>query len=167
MMPERDLDTFDLKILQVLSEEGRISWRDLADRIGLSFSPTLRRVRRLEEEGTIRGYMASIDETRVLGSMVVFISVTLERQIKENLTIFEDKVARLPKVIGGFLISGNPDYLIHAVVRDLKHYQTFLDYMTTLPGVARIQSNFAVKTFVRRAAPLIASSKTRKMPSSE
>ncbi|GGF55300.1 AsnC family transcriptional regulator [Azorhizobium oxalatiphilum] len=154
-MQDRELDAFDLKILDELSKDGRVSWRDLADRIGLSFSPTLRRVRRLEEEGTIRGYTASIDEKRVLGSVQVFISVTLERQVKEILTRFEAKVEGMPEVIGGFLISGSSDYLLHAVVRDLAHYQAMLDQLTTIDGVARIQSNFAVKSFIRRSAPLI------------
>ncbi|MGE4371995.1 MAG: Lrp/AsnC family transcriptional regulator [Xanthobacter sp.] len=156
MNPDRELDQFDLRILQVLSDEGRISWRELADRIGLSFSPTLRRVHRMEEEGTIRGYMVDIDERRILGAMTVFIHVTLERQVKEILDHFEAEVAQMPEVIGGFLISGSTDYMLHATVRDLPHYQATLDYLTTLPGVARIQSNFAVKTFVRRTNPLIA-----------
>ncbi len=156
MTPDRELDIFDLRILQVLSSEGRISWRDLAEKIGLSFSPTLRRVHRLEAEGTIRGYMVDIDERRILGSMTVFISVTLERQVKEILDHFEERVAQMPEVVGGFLINGSSDYMLHAAVRDLPHYQATLDYLTTLPGVARIQSNFAVKTFVRRTNPLIA-----------
>jgi Lrp/AsnC family transcriptional regulator, leucine-responsive regulatory protein len=147
-----DLDTFDRKILAILSEDGRISWRDLAVRIGLSFSPTLRRVRKLEDSGTIRGYTAVFDETRLLGTMGVFVSVTLERQIKEALVTFEEKVAAIPEVIGGYQTSGGSDYLIHAMVRDLPHYQQLLDFLTTVPGVSRIQSNFAIKTFVRRSA---------------
>lgn len=155
MNSERELDVFDLRILQVLSSEGRISWRELAENRPFLF-PTLRRVHRLEAEGTIRGYMVDIDERRILGSMTVFISVTLERQVKEILDHFEARVAQMPEVVGGFLISGSTDYMLHAAVRDLAHYQATLDYLTTLPGVARIQSNFAVKTFVRRTNPLIA-----------
>lgn len=147
-----DLDSFDQKILHVLGDDGRISWRDLASRIGLSFTPTLRRVRKLEEEGIIRGYTAVFDENRLLGTMGVFISVTLERQIKDALTAFEHSVASMPEVVGGYQTSGSSDYLIHAMVRDLPHYQQLLDFLTTVPGVARIQSNFAIKTFVRRSA---------------
>jgi DNA-binding Lrp family transcriptional regulator len=84
--------------------------------------------------------------------MGVFIYVTLERQIKDVLTIFEQSVASLPEVVGGYQTSGSTDYLIHAMVRDLPHYQQLLDFLTTVPGVARIQSNFAIKTFVRRSA---------------
>lgn len=149
----RDLDTFDRKILSILTEEGRISWRDLAARIGLSFSPTLRRVRKLEETGAIQGYTALLDESRLLGTMGVFIHVTLEKQTKDQLTGFEATVAAMPEVVGGFLISGSPDYLLHAMVRDLEHYQQLLDVLTTMTNVARIESNFVVKSFVRRPAP--------------
>ncbi len=147
----RELDGFDRKILSILGEDGRISWRDLAGRIGLSFSPTLRRVRQLEESGTIRGYAAVLDETKLLGTIGVFVSVTLERQTKDVLIAFEDHVSSVPEVVGGYQTSGSSDYLLHAVVRDLPHYQQLLDYLTTVPGVARIQSNFAIKTFVRRS----------------
>lgn len=155
-MIHMDLDTFDQKILHVLGEDGRISWRDLAARIGLSFSPTLRRVRKLEQEGIIRGYTAVFDENRLLGTMGVFISVTLERQIKDALVMFEHSVASMPEVVGGYQTSGSSDYLIHAMVRDLPHYQQLLDFLTTVPGVARIQTNFATKTFVRRSAAFTA-----------
>jgi Lrp/AsnC family transcriptional regulator, leucine-responsive regulatory protein len=149
------LDAFDLKIIQALTENGRISWRDLAAQIGLSFSPTLRRVRRLEEDEVIQGYSVRVDESRLMGAMGVFISVTLERQVKDVLSKFEAIVAALPEIIGGFLISGSHDYMLHGAVRDLDHYQKLLDCLTTIPGVARIQSSFVVKTFVRRTAPLM------------
>lgn len=148
----QELDSFDRKILKILGEDGRISWRDLAVRIGLSFSPTLRRVRKLEEQGIVRGYAAVFDESRLMGTMGVFISVTLERQNKQSLVAFEHSVALIPEVVGGYQTSGISDYLIHAMVRDLPHYQQLLDFLTMVPGVARIQSNFAVKTFVRRSA---------------
>ena len=147
----RELDSFDRKILSILGEDGRISWRDLAAKIGLSFSPTLRRVRLLEESGTIRGYAAVLDESKLLGTIGVFISVTLERQTKDVLHAFEDHVSSVPAVVGGYQTSGSSDYLLHAMVRDLPHYQELLDFLTTVPGVARIQSNFAIKTFIRRS----------------
>jgi len=147
----RELDSFDRKILSILGEDGRISWRDLAARIGLSFSPTLRRVRQLEENGTIRGYAAVLDESKLLGTIGIFISVTLERQTKDVLATFEEHVSSVAAVVGGYQTSGSSDYLLHAMVRDLPHYQELLDFLTTVPGVARIQSNFAIKTFIRRS----------------
>lgn len=149
------LDAYDRKILRRLAEDGRITWRDLAENIGLSLTPTLRRVRMLEEAGYINGYFARLDEARLAGSMIVFISVTLERQIREILDRFEDHVATLPEVMSGFLMSGGADYLLRAVVRDLDHYRELLDDLTQVEGVAHIQSSFALKSFVNRPVPLL------------
>ena len=150
-----DLDQFDRKILRALAEDGRISWRELADRIGLSLTPTLRRVRMLEESGMITGYHARLDEERLAGSMVVFISVTLERQVREVLDRFEEHVAMLPEVMSGFLMTGGSDYLLRAVVRSLAHYRELLDALTVVEGVAHIQSSFALKVFVKKPSALL------------
>lgn len=152
-----DLDAYDLKILRTLAQDGRMSWRDLGDMIGLSLTPTLRRVRRLEEDGYIRGYTASLDEKRLAGPMIVFVSITVERQISDVLDVFEEKVAQIPEVMGGYLMTGGADYLLRVVVRDLDHYQAFLDVLTRVPGVANIQSSFALKAFVNRPAPAVKS----------
>jgi Lrp/AsnC family leucine-responsive transcriptional regulator len=150
-----NLDRRDLRILQALSRDGRMSWSDLAVEIGLSLTPTLRRVRRLEQEGVIQGYAAKLDETRLLGSMAVFISVTLERQVDEVLNAFEASVLKVPEVMGGYLMSGGADYLLHAFVRDLEHYRGLLGQLTRLEGIAHIQSSFVLKAFVSRGAPLV------------
>jgi len=149
-----DLDTFDQKILSELASDGRLSWRDLAEKIGLSLSPTIRRVRRLEELGIIKGYYAAIDQGRLRDAIGVFITVALERQVKNALVEFERRVRAVPEVVGGYQISGASDYLIHAMVEDLPHYQTLLDNLTAIEGVSRIQSNFVVKTFIQRLPAL-------------
>jgi Lrp/AsnC family leucine-responsive transcriptional regulator len=150
-----DLDRYDLRILQRLIEDGRITWRDLAEEIGLSMTPTIRRVRLLEEAGYITGYSARLDEGRLAGTMIVFISVTLERQVREALDVFEARVTDLPEVMSGFLMTGGADYLMRAVVRNLDHYRDLLESLTQIPGVAHIQSSFALKSFVNRSAPLL------------
>lgn len=150
-----ELDQYDRKILRRLASDGRITWRDLAEDIGLSLTPTLRRVRLLEEAGYITGYFARLDEARLVGSMIAFISVTLERQTRETLGHFEEHVATLPEVMSGFLMTGGADYLLRAVVRDLDHYRELLEDLTQAEGVAHIQSSFALKAFVNRPAPLI------------
>jgi len=155
MCDMQELDGYDRKIIAALIRDGRLSWRDLAEEIGLSLTPTLRRVRRLEAEGLIQGYAARVDERRLLGAITVFVSVTLERQVEEALVVFEETVGGLPEVMGGFLMTGGADYLLHVIVRDLDHYQVLLGELTRTPGVAHIQSSFALKTFVRRAAPLM------------
>ncbi len=146
------LDAFDRKILRELSADGRLSWRDLAKRIGLSPSPTIRRVKRLEEIGVIRGYRAELDHGRLRGSVEVFVNVALERQVKPALERFEACVASMIEVVGGFQVSGSFDYVIHAVVGDLNHYRAFLEDLSATVGVARIESKFVVKSFVRRTA---------------
>ncbi len=148
------LDRIDLKILRELSRDGRVTWSELADRIGLTLTPTLRRVRRLEGAGFIRGYAATLDESRLKGTMIVFISVTLERQVRDALSVFENKVESLPEIMSGFLMSGGADYLLRAVVRDLAHYRELLEAITQINGVAHIQSSFALKAFVNRSVLL-------------
>jgi DNA-binding Lrp family transcriptional regulator len=144
----------DHRILQLLAAEGRVSWRELAQRVGLSLTPTLRRVRRLEAAGYISGYTARFDETRLGGGISVFISVTLERQTEEKLKVFEERIARVPEVMSCFRMTGGADYLLRVLVTDLASYQQFLlNTLTRIPGVAHIQSSFAIKPIVQRVAP--------------
>ena len=148
------LDRIDSKILQVLSREGRISWRDLAERIGLSLTPTLRRIRRLEESGLIAGYAARFDEDRLGLGITMFISVTLDRQTEETLKVFERRIADVPEVMSCHLMTGEADYLLRVVVADLATYQRFmLDVLTRIPGVAHIQSSLAIKPVFQRSTP--------------
>lgn len=149
------LDSYDTKILAKLTENGRITWRDLADEIGLSLTPTIRRVKQLEDLGYITGYFARLDETIISGEMSVFINVTLERQTKETLDDFESKVIALPEVMSAFLMSGGSDYLMRCVVRNLTHYRELLNEITKIPQVAHIQSSFALKTIINRPAPVL------------
>ncbi len=147
------LDAFDRRILRTLSEDGRIAWRDLAEAIGLSMTPTIRRVRRLEEAGLIEGYVARLNEERLVGSMSVFVSITLERQTEAALVAFEAEVAKSNNVLSCFLMTGGADYLLRVVVRDLNDYQRFvMDVLARLPGVARIQSSFALRPVLQRSA---------------
>jgi len=157
MIENRELDRMDLKILGRLSEDGRITWSDLAMEIGLSLTPTVRRVRALEESGLIQGYSARLDEQRLAGAMCVFINVTLERQVRHALTVFEEAVSQLPEIMSGFLMSGGSDYLLRAVVRDLDHYRDLLEAMTQVEGVANVQSSFALKSFINRPGPVLRS----------
>ena len=149
------LDRTDNQILNTLAKDGRISWRDLAERIGLSLTPTLRRVRRLEQDGIIAGYGVRIDQTKLIGSMAVFISITMERQVDEVLHAFEAAVLALPEIMGGYLMSGGSDYMLHAFVRDLEHYRLLLGQLTRLDGIAHIQSSFVLKSFAQRTAPAV------------
>ncbi|MEX3960455.1 AsnC family transcriptional regulator [Trinickia symbiotica] len=151
-----DLDKIDLKILRELSADGRLSWRDLAERIGLSLTPTLRRVHRLEEQGYIRGYFAHLDERKLIGGLTVFISVTLENQSEAAIQRFEKEIVVAPEVMSCFTMTGDADFILRVVVPDLDSYQSFLSKtLTRIPGVEHIRSSFALKTILNRTSPML------------
>ncbi|APX90481.1 ArsR family transcriptional regulator [Brevirhabdus pacifica] len=144
-MPTLRLDATDLRILKILQQRADISNLELAERVGLSPSPCLRRVRLLEEAGIIRSRVTLLDAAGI-GLMVnVFVSVTLEKQVKERLQEFEDDVRDRPEVVECYLMTGEADYLLRVVVPDLQHYEQFLkEHLTRIPGVASIKSSFAL-----------------------
>jgi DNA-binding Lrp family transcriptional regulator len=151
------LDSFDIKILSALADHGRVSWRDLADRIGLSLTPTLRRVRRLESEGYVLGYSARLNEERLGSPISVFVSVTLSVQTEESIRLFEQEIVKAPEVMSCFLMTGGADYMLRVVAPDLAGYQTFLmNSLTRVSGVAHIQSSFALRSVIQRPAPPLA-----------
>ncbi len=149
-------DKTDLKILKELALDGRMAWSALGDKVGLSLTPTLRRVRRLEEDGFIEGYVAKLDEGRLVGRMSVFVSVTLASQSEETIARFEEQIALAAEVMSCFLMTGDADYNLRVVVPDLDAYHHFLTRtLTRIEGVAHIKSSFALKTVLNRASPLL------------
>ncbi|MDG2050341.1 MAG: Lrp/AsnC family transcriptional regulator [Myxococcota bacterium] len=148
------MDSQDAMILQVLQEEGRLSNVHLAERVHLSESACLRRVRALEEDGTIRGYSARVDPRKAGVPGIVFVSITLERQDQEELHRFEEAVANVPEVMDCYLMTGEFDYLVRVVVADAEDFERIhRQALTRLPGVARIHSSFALRT-VKRSSSL-------------
>lgn len=155
MTTEPDIDRIDRKILRQLAQDGRMAWSALADQVGLSLTPTLRRVRRLEQAGYIKGYEAKLDEARLAGRISVLVSVTLTSQSEENLVRFEQAIVAAPEVMSCFLMTGDADYSLRVVVPDLETYQQFMTRtLTRIPGVAHIKSSFALRTVFNRASPL-------------
>jgi len=144
-----ELDQINREILRVLRGEGRISNVDLAARVGVSPSACLRRVRLLEKSGVIRGYAALVDLRSDTGGLVVMTQITLERQTKSFLDRFEQAVRRHPEVQDCYLMTGGADYLVKVKVRDASDYERLhQDVLSQLPGVARLQSSFAIRTVV-------------------
>lgn len=140
------LDRIDRKILAALQDDARLTNADLAEKVGLSPSPCLRRVKALEVAGVIRRYATLIDPAAVNLPVSVFVSVTLERQVEERLEAFEAAVVERPEVLECYLMTGEADYLLRVVVADLAAYERFLkDHLTRIPGVASIKSSFALK----------------------
>jgi Lrp/AsnC family leucine-responsive transcriptional regulator len=147
-----NIDRFDRHILEILQSDGRINNQDLADRIGLSPSPCLRRVRALEESGLIQGYRALLDAKKLGLTLMDLIHISMDKHTPERFTNFETAVAVLPEVLECLLITGqDADYQIKAVVRDMDHYQALLlNQITRIEGVTGVHSSFVLRRVVDR-----------------
>ena len=149
-MTKIKLDDIDRKIIGELQRNCRLTSQELADRVGLSASPCARRVRILEENGAIKGYVAVIDQAKVGLPVNVFASVKLERQREEELDTFSHAIAQWPEVADCYLMTGQRDYLLRIVVRDLEAYERFLkEKLTRLTCIASIESSFALGEVTR------------------
>jgi len=145
-MPKTALDALDRKILSGLQINGRMSLAELSDRVGLSPSPCLRRVRHLERSGVITRYVAVIDQRTVGLPVSVFVSIKLEKQKQESLDRFAKAVERWPEVLECYLMTGSRDYWLRVVVPDLEAYERFVKQkLTRLDGIASIESSFALE----------------------
>ena len=145
-MPTLKLDDLDRKILEYLQSDGRMSLADLADKVGLSPSPCLRRVRNLERVGVISRYVAVLDQRAVGLPVSVFVSIKLEKQRQEQLDGFAKAIARWPEVLECYLMTGPRDYWLRVVVPDLAAYERFVKQkLTRLEGIASIESSFALE----------------------
>ena len=140
------LDKIDRSILREILANARISNQDLSDRVGLSPSPCLRRLRRLEEQGVITGYTATLDEEKIGLPVAVFMSVKLERQVDQSLKTFEAEIMQCPEVVDCWLMTGENDYLLRILAPGLKEYEAFLTgVFTKIPGIASIQSSVSLR----------------------
>ncbi len=141
-----DLDGFDRKILNVVAAEGRISVTELATRIGLSKSPTQTRLKRLEEQGVIKGYRAMLDPIQLGREHVAFVEVRLSDTREAALTAFNKAVRAIPEIEQAHLIAGNFDYLLKVRAHDMSSYrQVLADKLSTLPHVANTSTYVAMQ----------------------
>jgi DNA-binding Lrp family transcriptional regulator len=148
------LDRTDRTILAELQRDGRLSNRELADKVHLSESACLRRVRALEEAGVIDRYAALVSQSKVGLPGNVFVSITLNRQEQTDLAAFEEAVKKVPEVMECYLMTGAQDYLLRVAVSDPADFERLhSQHLTRLPGVARVQSSFALRT-VRKSVEL-------------
>ena len=139
------MDAIDRKIVRALQQDGRISNQDLAERVGLSPSPCLRRVRNLEKSGVLTGYAAIVDQEKYGLPIDVFVSISLESQRDAALEAFERAILRLDEVMECYLMTGSRDYLLRVVCDGLKSYERFTrEQLATLPGIRSIESSFAL-----------------------
>jgi Lrp/AsnC family leucine-responsive transcriptional regulator len=140
------LDLTDWRLLALLQQDARITNVELANKVGLSPSPCLNRVRALEEAGYIARYVTLLDPQRVGLKVSVFIQVTLEKQIEPALEVFEKAIRDRPEVMECYLMTGEADYLLRVVVPDLQALERFiLQFLSRVPGVGNIKSSFSLK----------------------
>lgn len=149
-----ELDRYDRQILAVLQENGRISNQELADRIGLSPSPCLRRVRALEEAGVIAGYRALLDAKKLGLTLMALIHISMDRHTPERFENFETEIRAIPEIVECLLITGqDADYQLKAVVRDMDAYQELLlNRITRIAGVTGVHSSFVLRRVVDKTA---------------
>lgn len=148
------LDRTDLRILQLLQEDGSLSNLELADKVGLSPSPCSRRVKALQDNGLIMGYRAHLD-ARALGlDLLALISISMDRHTPERFANFEAAVSACPEVLECYLITGQAaDYVLKVIVKDMNAYQQFLlGTLTRIEGVTGVHSSFVMRKVVDRTA---------------
>ncbi len=145
------LDHIDHKILRHLQENARITNAELADRVGLSPTPCLRRLRRLETDGIIKGYHTEVDREALGVNVTVIILVKLEREDDKTLREFEAEIQKRPEVMECYLVTGKFDYFIRVLVPTLATYETFLsETILRMPNIATVESSFTLREVERK-----------------
>ncbi len=148
------LDRYDRQILDLLQQDGRISNQDMADRIALSPSACLRRLRALEECGLIIGYRALLDARKLGLTLMALIHISMDRHTPERFAHFETVVADIPEVLECLLITGqDADYQLKVIVADMDGYQALLlNRITRIPGVTGVHSSFVLRRVIDKTA---------------
>lgn len=148
------IDRFDRQILQVLQADGRISNQELADRIGLSPSPCLRRVRALEEAGVVTGYRAMLNAKSLGYSLMALIYISMDKHTPERFEHFEQEISQISEVLECLLVTGqDADYQIKVVVQDMDAFQDLLlNRITRIQGVTGVHSSFVLRRVVDKTA---------------
>lgn len=153
-MPKPDLDAIDTRIIAALQADGRLSNHQLAGAVGLSPSPCLRRVKRLEREGYIEAYRAVLQRDRVGLGFTAFVTVKIEGHADARADDLQDAIVAMPEVVACHMVSGESDYLLEVVVPDRESYQAFLvEKLLDQPMIKEVRSNIAIQP-LKTAAPL-------------
>jgi len=153
-MTNISLDRIDRQILEILQSDGRIANQDLADRVGLSPSPCLRRVKALEESGLIIGYHALLDARKLGLTLMALVHISMDQHTPERFANFEASVGVLPEVLECLLITGqDADYQLKVAIRDMDHYQSLLlEKITRITGVTGVHSSFVLRKVLAKTA---------------
>ncbi|HEY5809652.1 MAG TPA: Lrp/AsnC family transcriptional regulator [Povalibacter sp.] len=152
-MTQQNLDRTDLKILDVLQQQGNLSAAEVADKIGLTATTAWRRISRLEEEGVIRHRVAILDREAVGLNVTVFAHVRLSSQGGDAVMKFEQAVRKHPEILECYTMMGETDFLLRVIARDLKAYETFFrDHLSRFPGVQVVNSSIALSAIKETTA---------------
>lgn len=146
MASDREIDRIDRNILTILQQEGRLPNVELAKRVGLTPTPCLERVRRLESNGYISGYAARLDPAKLDLGFVAFVTVTLERTTSDVLDQFAKRAREIDEIVECHMVGGGPDYFLKIRTRDMSAFRTFLgDQLAALPSVAQTHTYFIME----------------------
>lgn len=153
-MPDLALDAIDRRIIAALQADGRLTNVELAGRVGLSPSPCLRRVKRLEREGYIEAYRAMLQRGRIGLGLTVFVGVKIADHANDRAETFQEAIVAMPEIVACHLVAGDVDYLLEVVVPDLEHYQRYLvGKLLGLSIIREVRSAIAIQT-LKAGAPL-------------
>ena len=147
------MDAIDKRILMVLQEDAKSNIKMIAEKSGLSVSPTFARIKKLEQLGYIKKYVALLDEVKIGKSIQVFCQVTLSIHSKEVIDNFKKQIAKLHDVMGCYHVSGNYDFLLKIAVKDMNEYQQFaVEKLSVIEGISNVQSTFVLEEIKNEVA---------------
>ena len=147
------MDAIDKRILMVLQNDAKANIKIIAEKSGLSVSPTFARIKKLEQLGYIKKYVALLDEVKIGKSIQVFCQVTLSIHSKEVIDNFKKKIAKLSDVMGCYHVSGNYDFLLKIAVKDMNEYQQFaVEKLSVIEGISNVQSTFVLEEIKNEVA---------------
>ena len=140
------MDIIDKKILMLLQQDAKLNTKEIAEKVGLSVSPTFERIKKLEQKEYIKKYVALLDPTKVGKSISVYCQVTLAVHSRELIDDFKQHILALPEIMGCYHVSGNYDFLLKVAVNDMNEYQKFvIDKLSVIKGISNVQSSFVME----------------------
>jgi len=140
------MDAIDKKILMLLQQDAKLNTKEIAEKVGLSVSPTFERIKKLEQKKYIKNYVALLDAEKIGKSISVYCQVTLAVHSRELIDGFKQHILVLPEVTGCFHVSGNYDFLLKVAVNDMNEYQKFvIDKLSVIKGISNVQSSFVLE----------------------
>lgn len=147
------MDSIDKKILELLQQDCMDSYKEIANKVGLSYNPTYERIRRMEEEGVIRSRVAILDPKKIGIHLFVYCNIILKEQSKQSLIDFEQHIATIPEVIEAVSLTGTYDYMLKIAISDIDSYNSFImNKIANIPNIGQYHSNIVMSTIKNETA---------------